>query len=585
MSPASRAINLARVSTPRQAELYSLDYQLEQMRAYDAEVGLMVVAEFKDDVSGRKLDRDGLEEACQMLERNEADVLVTWKFDRLHRNYVNSVLLRERIRKAGKEIHYAQSRTVSGKTARQRLPEDLQYIMAEIDADDIVERNQTGMRNKAAKAGKWLGLNRPPFGYVKRGQGKTAEMVIDDWDGLKDEKDGPAFVHAIQGGEIPAEVLPLLQAGSAQAVVVRLIYTWYVYGDGEGKPISALAIVNRLTALKIPPPEAHLTKRHHLKVRAIDEWNRAYIYKLLRQTAYSGVIYHFRWKKVGTSVIANPNKNEWIPVSVPQIVDTAIWNEAQKKLDTGRQFSRRASVNKYLVGRRIRCECGYKMRGTPMHHSYTRLDGHTTHYEYSKYMCPGVTSKRIGDVSRTCDMAKVRVSEVDDQVWTWIKEDIDSPEVLERKLHEIQEGQSAVHNDRRAILDTLYAHRTEIEDELSRLGTLYAKQGMPARIVDDLIAEHGHKLQLTEEEIRKLEGQLSTPLTDETIITLIQFSADFAAHLEAVESTFEGRRTVVDGLDVEVTIFRKDDGVYMKMKSLLRPDGLYARLFLTPSGS
>src|SRR4051794_37777531 len=106
MSPAKRAINLARVSTPRQAELYSLDYQLEQMRAYDAEVGLTVVAEFKDDVSGRKLDRDGLEEACQMLERNEADVLVTWKFDRLHRNYVNSVLLRERIRKASKEIHY-----------------------------------------------------------------------------------------------------------------------------------------------------------------------------------------------------------------------------------------------------------------------------------------------------------------------------------------------------------------------------------------------------------------------------------------------------------------------------------------------
>src|SRR3954452_12706140 len=123
-----RAINLARVSTPQQAELYSLDYQLEEMRKYDTEIGPVIVAEFKDDVSGRKLERDGLEEACQMLERNEADVLVTWKFDRLHRNYVNSVLLRDRIRKAGKEIHYAQSRQISGKTASQRLPEDLQFI-------------------------------------------------------------------------------------------------------------------------------------------------------------------------------------------------------------------------------------------------------------------------------------------------------------------------------------------------------------------------------------------------------------------------------------------------------------------------
>jgi len=132
MSPAKRAVNLARVSTPQQAKLYSLDYQLEQERAYDAEVGLVVVAEFKDDVTGRKMERDGLESACQLLERNEADVLVTWKFDRLHRNYVNWVLLRDRIRKAGKEIHYAQSKQVSGKTARERLPEDIQYIMAEI---------------------------------------------------------------------------------------------------------------------------------------------------------------------------------------------------------------------------------------------------------------------------------------------------------------------------------------------------------------------------------------------------------------------------------------------------------------------
>ena len=58
-------------------------------------------------MTGRKLEREGLEEACRMLENDEADVLVTWKFDRLHRNYVNSVLLRERIRNDGKEVHYA----------------------------------------------------------------------------------------------------------------------------------------------------------------------------------------------------------------------------------------------------------------------------------------------------------------------------------------------------------------------------------------------------------------------------------------------------------------------------------------------
>lgn len=119
-----RAINFARISTLRQAELYSVDYQLAQMSANDDAVGLIIVAEFKNDASGRKVERDGLEEACQMLERHEADVLVTRKFDRLHRNYVKSVMLRERSRKAGKEIHYAQTPHASERTARERLPED-----------------------------------------------------------------------------------------------------------------------------------------------------------------------------------------------------------------------------------------------------------------------------------------------------------------------------------------------------------------------------------------------------------------------------------------------------------------------------
>jgi site-specific DNA recombinase len=155
VSSQKRAILYARVSTPRQAELYSLDYQIAQEHSYVADVGLRVVAELRDDQSGRKMERDGLEEACRLLENNEADVLVTWKFDRLHRNYVNSVVLRERIRRAGKEIHYAQTRQVSGKTARERLPEDLQFIMAEIDADTIAENTQgeSGERSKKAKNG------------------------------------------------------------------------------------------------------------------------------------------------------------------------------------------------------------------------------------------------------------------------------------------------------------------------------------------------------------------------------------------------------------------------------------------------
>ena len=230
-----RAILYARVSTPRQAELYSLDYQINQERAYAAEVGLDVVAELRDDQSGRRLERDGLEEACAMLEQNKADVLVTWKFDRLHRNYVNSVVLRDRIRRAGKDIHYAQTRTVSGRTARERLPEDLQFIMAEIDADTIAE-NTSGGRLRKAQSGKWIGLNRPPYGYNAEGRGRDVRLVIDE----------------------------------PKAAVVRMIFDLYV-----NESLSTLNIADRLTELKVATPQDDIPSRVHMKKRGYGEWSRA----------------------------------------------------------------------------------------------------------------------------------------------------------------------------------------------------------------------------------------------------------------------------------------------------------------------
>jgi DNA invertase Pin-like site-specific DNA recombinase len=361
MSP-KRAINLARVSTPAQTKLYSLDFQLEQMRLYDNEASLTIVAEFKDDTSGRKLERDGLEEACQMLERDEADVLVTWNFHRLHRNYVNSVLLRERIRRAGKEIHYAQSRTISGKTARERLPEDLQFIMAEIDADEIAFRTGEGKRSKAEKGRKWIGLNRPPYGYVSTGRGRNVELMLDEWDALKDPEQAPILLDQINKGLIPATLIPILQEGRATAIVVLLIFIWYVYGVEGEAPLSTLQIARKLTSHTIPTPQDRIPNRAHLKKRGYAEWSRGYINAMIRNTAYMGVFYQFQNKKIGGRSVFNKNKDEWIGVPIPIIVGETLFDAAQKKMDRGRELAPRNARFEYLVSRRISCECGYKIR-------------------------------------------------------------------------------------------------------------------------------------------------------------------------------------------------------------------------------
>lgn len=94
---------------------------------------------------------------------------------------------------------------------------------------------------------------------------------------------------------------------------------------------------------------------------------------------------------------------------------------------------------------------------------------------------------------------------------------------------------------------------------------------MPSRIVDELIAQEGHKLQLTEGEIQKIEAEMVTPLTDEMVDKLLLFSMEFSEHLGATEATFEGRRTVINGLNVTVEVFRKDGQIYLRCRSILSP--------------
>lgn len=531
-----RAINLARVSTPQQAKLYSLDFQLEQERAYDAEMGFTVVAEFKDDTSGRKLDRDGLEEACQMLENNEADVLVVWRFDRLHRNYVNSVVMRERIRKAGKEIQYAQTKTVSGIRIRDRIPEELQFLMAELDADTIAENTRRGKERKITIAKKWLGLNQPPYGYKREGQRQDATVVIDE----------------------------------EKASVVRDIYRWYLEGD-DGKPLSVRLITERLTAYGIPTPWDHQKSYRHLKRRGHGEWSRSTVYGILNDPSYTGVFYHYRYKRVDGRMMANHNKDQWKGVPIPVIVPQEIWDEAQRKLASGNPMSDRSIRHEYLVSRRVYCECGYKMQATTMTRTKKLKRGGTGTYVYQEYFCPGRKPKT--KMAHTCDMPNVNVRIVDERVWQWVRKDIACPEVLKRKLEEIQSEQNNANKGMDESLETLRTHKRTMEEELKRLGMLYAKQAMPTHLLDDLIAQQTQKLELTHKEIVRLEEAHTTSLMDKLITRLVEFSEAFQRKVELIDDSFEAQRTFIDGLNVQVVVFRRNGRLWLRLSSLLCPAG------------
>lgn len=347
-----------------------------------------------------------------------------------------------------------------------------------------------------------------------------------------------------------------------QAAIVRQIFDWFAYGEGEEGPLSTQKIAERLTALNIATPQDTHEKHTHVKQRAYGHWSRVGIYAILRQNAYNGVFNH----KIGGKVIGIP---------VPRIVDEETFTIVQKKLNEGRLLSHRGVQYEYLVGRRIKCECGYSMYSSVGGKGYTTADGQERRYQYYHYRCAG--RGKNTEMVRQCDMPVLQVGDVDAKVWQWVKEEIANPDVLERKLREVQDNQREENSGKQRSLELLEQHKAEIEAELERLAKLYDK-GMPARIADKLIAEEAHKLELVEAEITNRTRQIGTPLTDATIYGLIEFSRQFAEHLDAVEKTFEGRRTVVNGLNVRVVALRKDGEIKLKMTSILNPEGVMRTL-------
>ena len=213
------------------------------------------------------------------------------------------------------------------------------------------------------------------------------------------------------------------------------------------------------------------------------------------------------------------------------------------------------------------CQCGYKLRSETITTDFPKL------YQY--YVCPGQKGKIP---YHTCDMDRLTVSRLDQVVWEWVKEDIAQPEVLERKLREIQERQRSENTDKDTALQALYARLVTIEEEIGRLSMLFARKSVPDKVATKLIDEQNQLLERINQEIAKVIEEGEAELSDHTVTILVEFSHKFKAHLEATEQTFEERRTVIDGLDVTAIVVCRDDGIWLKLRSILHPDSFWKQL-------
>ena len=184
-----------RVSTEDQARKgFSLEAQKQKLRAYCKAKEWSLVKEFEDDgYSGRNEDRPNYQR--MLSEKDEWDLILVLKMDRIHRNSVNFASMMDRLNTWGKGFASVQE-SFDSTTAMGRFVMDIIQRIAQLESEQISERVKIGMKQKAKLGKGYLGFN-IPYGY--------------------NYKDGK------------------LDLNSTEAKIVKMIFQLYLKGMSTGK--------------------------------------------------------------------------------------------------------------------------------------------------------------------------------------------------------------------------------------------------------------------------------------------------------------------------------------------------------------
>jgi len=152
-----------RVSTEEQAaEGFSIEGQAEKLRSYAGlhDLGEVVVI-CDPGLSGKNLDRPGLQRLLVMVDEGHVVNVLTWRLDRLSRNLSDLILLADRFGQANVALHSFTER-IDLSSATGRMFYNILGSFAQFYREQLAENVRMGMQ-QAVRQGRWV--NRPKTGY------------------------------------------------------------------------------------------------------------------------------------------------------------------------------------------------------------------------------------------------------------------------------------------------------------------------------------------------------------------------------------------------------------------------------------
>jgi len=327
-----------------------------------------------------------------------------------------------------------------------------------------------------------------------------------------------------------------LEIDEETAPVVRRIFEMYANGA------TIRAIAKQLTDERVPTkfdregsPKQRPQKRYGYGV-----WSITLLQRMLNNSTYAGRAYWNKRTAVTRTTRRVRPREEWIEIPVPPIIDEALFQHVQRRLELNKALSRRNRKREYLLnGGRFRCgRCGRVLSGLCAKARNIRYYKCSSHYATlnAAAWCRG----------------SIRADEAETKVWAKIEQLLQHPELI---AQEVLHYEHISAETQREATDELQLIRTALERcdrEERRWAEAYAAE------VIDLKQFQGYKAEI---EMRR-QGLLAQQLECERRQseahellqhgqTLIDYCGRVREHLKAF--TFEEKRLAFEALDLQIT--------------------------------
>lgn len=501
-----------RVSTGQQVtEGTSLDRQVDMCIKRALEKGITqdkIIIYKEAGASGEDVNRPEMNRLREDVRSGKVTTIICMHPDRLSRDLTDKLIVCREFEKHEATLEFVD--TEYKNTPEGQLFFNMQSAIAQYELSMIRKRTTSGRLRRVEKDGKVMPMRVSPFGY--------------------DFGDGQLFIN------------------EKEAEIVKLIYQWYVFDQ-----LTYREIGDKLYQLGVMP------KRKESK-----NWGASSIQRILTSEIYIGkYIYNKRkTKKVRGEKTKAGNakktyeirdKEDWITVDVPQIIDEHIYQLAQEKKNSNLTWSGNVKYD-YLLKSLIRCpHCGRKWQAT----TYTgKNKGEKV--KYRCYRCPNKYPKKYGEYEK-CESDSLRADKLEDAIWNIILEIINNPYDVLNETKNYQDNK-VNKNDAIKTLNLLKEQIETKEKQKEKIKKMFILEVISEDEMLEDISKINKEIKTIQSDINKYEEQNKVSQLNEIKYKQINESVSvLSKKLKGkVELSFKEKRAIIDLLIDEILIDARD---------------------------